>query len=252
MWIASGVVVAAAGMLWRSRPAPSDHREASVAPAPITPATASSSFLPPSAPQGASDDDDSQGDDDGASAHDFRVPGGESPALTCAAARAIVSQVRSQLAYVPEPVDAKSFGEAVADWLDPFGLWSMAPDAVVADALDRRAAALVADLEGRGSRRCDTARALGAAIVPWIDHLRAIYDDASAHAKSGDAALDESAPAFEGSTVTRPAGELAALLGHRVGAIARDLGPAAHPYVDAARARYFPGLDESGWAGVVL
>src|ERR1700730_16027219 len=59
----------------------------------------------------------------------FRVPTGQAPALSCEAARAVIAQARSQLAYPPEAVDAKSFAEAAADWLDPYGLWSVAPDA---------------------------------------------------------------------------------------------------------------------------
>ena len=54
----------------------------------------------------------------------------------------------------------------------------------------------------------------------------------------------------KGATVTRPARALAATLGRHVGAIELAIGPAAHPYVDAARARYFPSLDADGWARV--
>jgi carboxyl-terminal processing protease len=45
---------------------------------------------------------------------------------------------------------------------------------------------------------------------------------------------------------------LAATLGRRVGTMERALGPVAHPYVEAARARYFPSLDAEGWARVIL
>src|SRR5579863_5262913 len=88
---------------------------------------------------------------DDARAHDFRVPSGQAPGLTCDAARAIVAQARHQLAYVPDPVDPHAFGEAAADWLDPYGLWSVAPDTPVADAFDAHANGLLADVEARGS-----------------------------------------------------------------------------------------------------
>jgi carboxyl-terminal processing protease len=214
--------------------------------------------LPPPAPSGApsastaSDDRATAATVDDAKVHTFRVPGGDAPALSCDAARAIVAQTRTQLGYAPDPVDARAFADAAADWLDPFGLWSVAPDAPVAAAFDRYARELVLDLEGR-RRNCDAATALGATIVPWVAELRTIFDDASGAAVSTeDAAAAASAPAFEGATVTRPARELAAELGRRVGAVARDLGPSSKPYVNAARSRFFPDLDAAGWQRVIL
>ncbi len=112
---------------------------------------------------------------------------------------------------------------------------------------------MIAELEGRGSRNCDAARALGAAIVPWVAGLRAVFDDARQRAEgTEDMQTAAGAPAFEGATVTRPARVLADSLGRRIGAIERSLGPAARPYADAARARYFPDASASDWAGVVL
>ena len=58
-------------------------------------------------------------DTNDARARAFRIPSGQAPALTCQAARAIVAQARAQLASAPDPVDAKAFAEAAADWLDP-------------------------------------------------------------------------------------------------------------------------------------
>jgi len=189
---------------------------------------------------------------DDAKVHTFRIPGGDAPALSCDAARAIVTQARTQLGYAPEPVDARAFADAAADWLDPFGLWSVAPDAPVAAAFDRNARDLVIDLEGR-RRNCDAATTLGATIVPWVAELRAIFDESiGPSASSQDATAAASAAAFEGATVTRPARELAAELGRRVGVVARDLGAAGKPYVDAARSRFFPDLDAAGWQRVVL
>lgn len=208
---------------------------------------------PPKPPPPAGADDSAPKDSDDVRPHPFRVPSGEAPALTCEEARAVVTQVRSQLAYSPDPVDAKTFADATGDWLDPYGLWSVAPDTPVADAFDARATDLLADVEGRGARDCTTARALGAELVTWVDQLRTVFDDARAAPATGDdLAVAAAAPAFEGATVTRPARALAETLGRHVGAVERALGPAAHPYVDAARARYFPSLDADGWARVIL
>src|ERR1019366_7906185 len=100
--------------------------------------------------------------------HPCRVPSPRAPSLTCEAAGAIVAQARTQLAYSPGKVEMSAFVDAAVDWLAPYGLWSVSPDAVVANAFERRAPELVAEIEGRGSRNCETARALGAALVPWV------------------------------------------------------------------------------------
>ncbi len=185
--------------------------------------------------------------------HAFRLPSGKAPALACAAARAIVAQARTQLSHTPDPVDAKALADATADWLDPYGLWSVAPDVPVASSFDRRAGEVVADLEGRGGPDCAGSRALAAGLVTWVRELRAVFDEARTHdSASEDVAEAESAPAFEGAMVTRPARELAAMLGRRVGAVEAQLGSSGSAYVEAACARYFPDLDQDGWAGVIL
>jgi carboxyl-terminal processing protease len=182
----------------------------------------------------------------------FRVPAGHAPSLSCDAARAIVAQARDQLGYVPAPVDARALSEAAADWLDPYGLWTVAPDAPVSGVFNRRASALLADLEGP-SKGCETARAIGESLAAWTAELRVVFDDECGRIQTGGDVLDAaSSTAFEGATVTRPARALAATLGRRIGIIERELGVPAKPYVDAARERYFPALDGDGWAGVVL
>jgi carboxyl-terminal processing protease len=186
-------------------------------------------------------------------AHAFRVPSGLAPALSCEAARAIVAQARSQLAYAPSSVDAKAFAEATADWLDPYGLWSVAPDTPVAASFERRANDLLAETEGRAFRDCAVARALGTELASWVGELRGVFDEALERpqdTEKADIAASESA--FEGEMVTRPAKVLAATLGRRIGIVERDLGPSVHPYAEQARARYFPNLDGEGWAQVVL
>jgi carboxyl-terminal processing protease len=208
------------------------------------PASSSTSAPEDKGPAAAADD---------VRARTFRLPSGEAPALACDQARAIVLQARTQLAYAPDPVDAKAFADAVADWLDPYGLWSVAPDATVAESFEARAADLLADIEGRGRRDCSTARYLGGQLVSWIDELRAVFDGArSASSSTEDLPTAAFTPVFEGATVTRPARALAATLGRRIGVIERSLGGAGHPYADAARERYFPEIPAEGWARVIL
>ncbi|MCL2448744.1 MAG: S41 family peptidase, partial [Polyangiaceae bacterium] len=191
-------------------------------------------------------------DADDAPVHAFKLPTGRPPALSCEAARTVVAQARDQLGYPPDPVDAHALADAATDWLDPYGLWSMAPDAPIANVFDRRASALLADIEGRGSRHCDAARAIGSALIVWTGELRRLYDEALAAETSEDATTAAHAPTFEGATVTRPARALARTLGRRVGVVEREAGPAARPYAEAARARYFPDFDVDAWAEVVL
>jgi carboxyl-terminal processing protease len=181
------------------------------------------------------------------------MPAGRAPTLTCEGARAIVAQARKQLGYAPSPVEARALADAAVDWLDPYGLWSVAPDAPVAELFERGAGPLLADLEGHGSTSCSEAQAIGAHLVDWVGELRGVFDESRRNAPgSDDAMMAASAPAFEGATVTRPARALAATLGRRLGTLEHAFGPSVQQYVETARARYFPTLDAEGWAGVVL
>jgi carboxyl-terminal processing protease len=240
LWVSGGVLVVGLGLLRALRPAGPVEGPAAAVPPPIA--------EPP-----AAEPKPSMMAADEVRAHAFRLPSGRAPALACAAARAIVAQARAQLSHAPDPVDPRVLAEATADWLDPYGLWSVAPDSPVSAAFDRRAAELLADVEGRGGGDCDGARALGAGLVAWVRELRAVFEDARARdSMTEDVAGAESAPVFEGAMVTRPARELAVALGRRVGAVEAQLGAAGHVYVDAACSRYFPDLDGDGWASVVL
>jgi carboxyl-terminal processing protease len=183
------------------------------------------------------------------------MPTGRAPSLSCAAARSIVSQARTQLAHAPEPVDARAVAEAAADWLDPYGLWSVAPDCPLGSAFEGRAAELIADLEGR-STDCKAARTLGENLVAWTREIRHVFDDARGFSpgdSTSDAVVEaESGSVFEGAMVTRPARDLARTLGRRVGAVDAQFGPSGHALIDAACARYFPELDASSWGEVIL
>jgi carboxyl-terminal processing protease len=183
------------------------------------------------------------------------MPTGDAPALTCGAARVIIAQVRKSLAYAPEPVDKKQFASATADWLDPYGLWSVAPDAPIAAVLEKRAGDLLADLEGR-TPACRSARDVGRQLAGWVEDLRSEYDRARVTLDAGEGAdapaLAVGEAVFEGSTITRPARELASLLGQRVGTVERGLGETAAPFTKTARARYFPTIDDEAWGRIIL
>ena len=239
VWLVGVLGAVGTALLWTVRPAGPEGPAWSTVPARPAPAVKADDRPPPPVA-------------DDVRAHGFRVPAGEAPALSCAEARAIVAQSRKQLAYSPEPVDAKAFADATADWLDPYGLWSVAPDTPVTDVFDARAVEFLADVESRAPRSCAAARAIGGELAAWVEQLRAVFDEAAARDRAEDGASAASTPTFEGSTVTRPAKSLAATLGRYVGAVERELGPAARPYVDKARERYFPSLDADGWARVVL
>jgi carboxyl-terminal processing protease len=239
-WLTGGLLAVGIGLMWAERAGPPNeralterHHDAEPAP----PDEKTSPALP----------------DEGRS-HEFRLPSGRAPALSCDAARAVVAEARAQLAHEPDPVDPRTLAEAAADWLDPYGLWSVAPDTPIAAAFVRRAPQLLADLVGKSSHDCAAARALGAEIVAWVVELRRVFEDARAAPGGANARVreDDDGPVFEGALVTRPARALARLLGHHVAASERDFGPAARTYVEAAQSRFFPALDADGWAEVVL
>jgi carboxyl-terminal processing protease len=240
-WMAAGFAALGAGVVVAARSRPHAALPVAAPPGPSAePAPGDHETDPPA---------------DDARARAFRVPSGQAPALTCEAAHIIVAQARNQLAYPPGAVDAKTFAEAAADWLDPYGLWSVSPDTPIAASFERHATDLLAETEGRGPRDCAVSRALGAEIAAWVGELRAVFDDAAAHAHANDAETAQEAAgasAFEGATVTRPARVLAAVLGRHIGIVERELGPSVHPYAERARTRYFPALDGDAWAQVVL
>jgi carboxyl-terminal processing protease len=239
VWLTGGLLAVGVGVLWAVRPAP-EGVPAGATPSPVV--------------EGQPFDDRSrQAPADDPRSHAFQLPSGRAPSLTCEEARTIVAQARSQLSHAPDAVDPRALAGATADWFDPYGLWSVAPDTPVAAAFDRHAVELLADLEGRGSRDCRAARALGTSMIAWVSELRTAFDAARAGPPaSEDASVAVSSPVFEGAFVTRPARALAVSLGRRLGAIERDYGPAVHSYVETAWGRFFPTLDADGWAGVVL
>jgi carboxyl-terminal processing protease len=242
VWLAAPVLlVAGAAGFWVTR----SHR--------VQPGFVHPSGLPASAPP------DAAGIDEDDHAYSFRVPSGEPSSLTCEAARSIVAQVRGNLAYDPDPVAPHALAASTADWLDPHGLWSAAPDSPLEGVIEQHGAGLVRDLESEMGIQCQASREIGRALVPWTAELAARFDkerQAALHDTKSDKpatlTLAEQDSPFEDDTQTRSARDLASLLGFRVGVVERAMGAPLAPFVEAARARFFPALDEEGWQKVVL
>jgi carboxyl-terminal processing protease len=186
----------------------------------------------------------------------FPTPSGRPSSVTCAEARTIVQQVRATLAYAPPTPDATALATATADWLDPHGLWSAAPDSPIPEVLDRQAPRLLRDLEDDASP-CAGGRVVGDAMVPWMGELRTRFDEArqgevSAKHPPSPAAMRaavEASPFADDTVHARP---LATILGQQVGRIERVVGATATSYADVARDRFLPPLTGEQWAEVVL
>lgn len=209
----------------------------SVPPSPVASASEASRFGEP--PDDGHEDERS---------YVFRIPSGEPTSLSCEEARAIVAQVRAGLAYAPEAVSASTLAMSAADWLDPHGLFSLAKDAPTASALQKVAADVLADVEGRRQRSCASALEPGGVLEAWVSELRESFDKGRRSLGRGvamSAALDPIPP-------TASARETAEELGRRVGAFEAAHGASGKHYADEARRRFFPPLDRSGWARVVL
>src|SRR6202034_589881 len=107
-------------------------------------------------------DDDVDGVTDGSSSLDrgLVMPTGLPTEVACDDARTVVQQARTSLAGPVAPVDAAKFAVAASDWLDPHGLWSVAPDAPLGALLRRSSERLLAELEAPpGSGPCPVSRA---------------------------------------------------------------------------------------------
>jgi carboxyl-terminal processing protease len=203
------------------------------APAPATPAPV---------------DDDVYDDRDDERSYVFRIPSGDPTALSCDEARTIVEQVRSGLAYAPEPVPAAAFATSTADWLDPHGFLSLAKDAPTVGALIRTSADLLADIERKRQRGCASANGPAAELLRWVASLREAFD----RGRLSPASADASAAALEPLPPTAIAREAAEEIGRRAGAFEAAHGDRGRQLVETAARRFFPPLDQAGWAKVVL
>ncbi len=196
---------------------------------------------------------------DAPSDHRLTLPNGLPTALSCADGQRIVAQARAALAAEPPPVEPDKLGEATADWLDPHGLWSVAPDAPLGPLLRKLAPELLAELEAApDSRPCSAADIAGLELTRWMGIVRSRFDaghaDASAKllGPSPEVWTAISSSPFESGQVTRNAVDLATDLGRASGLLFAGYGGATKPFADAARERMAPQLGADGWARVVV
>lgn len=185
------------------------------------------------------------------------LPTGAVPALDCGQARKIVGQARRLLATPTDPVDRARFAQSVSDWLDPHGLWSVAPDAPTARSLRDLADRLVLDLESPGVTECAAALEAGAVVADWVEKLRTVADSARTLGRAQP--IDHktrwellSNTPFEDGTVNRRALDLARLIGHGAGGSERGYGSALARYADVALERTLPVLPKEQWQKIVL
>jgi carboxyl-terminal processing protease len=239
VWLAAGVlpVALATGAMGLGAFGPSAGGPSA------TPVVASSSAPANEPPPSAADDSH-----DDERSYVFRIPSGEPTSLSCEEARVIVDQVRAGLAYAPESVQVTAFATSAADWLDPHGLLSLAKDAPVSRAVARAAPDLLADIEGKRLRSCESALAPGAVLEQWSNELREAFD----RGRKAPGTTDVKAAALEPLPPTGLAREIALEIGRRVGAFEAAHGRDGKPFADQARRRFFPQLDKEGWAKVVL
>jgi carboxyl-terminal processing protease len=164
----------------------------------------------------------------------------------------VIAQVRTGLAYEPDGVSPHALAAGAADWLDPHGLWSAAPDSPIQARIEKRAEQLVAEMEGRVGDDCPAARDVGEALQAWVDGLRTRFDAARASTTEADAAAASEEIPFDAIAYSQPAKTFADELGARVGAFERTYGASAKPYGEAARDRFFPQLTAEEWGRALL
>ncbi|MBK6519724.1 MAG: hypothetical protein IPM79_35240 [Polyangiaceae bacterium] len=191
-------------------------------------------------------------------ARPLALPTGDAPALSCDQARRVVAQARGMLATPAPAVDPKRFVGATSDWLDPHGMWSVAPDAPIQAALTAVGPTLVAELEEpAGAGPCLAAEEVGGALSRWVGELR--REVLRARTLGRGVPIDPkrrwdiaSSTPFEDGSVTRRGHDLARLLGHGVGAIESAYGPAITPLSDTLVERAAPELSAHEWSQIVL
>lgn len=199
------------------------------------------------------------------------LPTGTPTALGCDEARVIVAQALSSLAAPAQAIEPAKFAEATSDWLDPHGLWSVAPDAPAAAAIRREGAKLLAEIQAApGSGPCDAALSLGGVLSEWSRTLRKQLDEgtrdgARAHAARSPKPVEGgrdtrtaalwsavSATPFQDGAVTKSALGLARSLGKIFGEARASNSPALEGYIDAAKNRLLPMLSPQEWSRVVI
>ncbi len=185
------------------------------------------------------------------------LPTGAPASLSCESARLIITQVRDNLAAVTPPVEPAKFAGAAADWLDPHGLWSAAPDAPVAAVFEREAEQLLRELEAPRAAACPTANVIGAALSSWMKELRASFADGMkldnpASRSVADGWQRVCRGPFQDGPITRSGKDLARELGRDVAMARACYGASLDPFVTAAQDRLFPDLSAEAWGRVVI
>lgn len=180
----------------------------------------------------------------------FALPSGALAELSCDDARRIVAQVRASLAYVPERPRPRRLSEALVDWIDPHGLLALADDAVTAPALEIAAEPLLGDFEANRVRTCDAAARPARFLARFSAELGALWDGAYSAAVA-DPELARRA-AEEPVPTAGKSRDVARRLGALAGAFARVHGDAAAAYPRAAKARFFPTLEQARWERAIL
>ncbi|HVK65991.1 MAG TPA: S41 family peptidase [Polyangium sp.] len=190
------------------------------------------------------------------------LPTGAPAALSCDAARSIIAQVRTNLAAPVTDVEAAKFADGVVDWLDPHGLWSVAPDAPVAPLVRREGERLLRELEAApNGGPCAAADVIGASLATWMTTLRTAFDEGlrdgrpegrAPHRSPAEVWRTVTAAPFEDGPITRNGRELARELGREVGSARAAYGAPLDPFVTAAGQRLFPDLTAEAWGRVVI
>lgn len=196
-------------------------------------------------------------DERGCRERSLRTPSGSPPRLACAEARGITAELHARYAGPSAEPEASSFGELVAGWLDPHGLWSAAPDSPIAHGLRRRAAALLTELREspQAQSPCGAAYLVGVQLQRWMDELHESYEAGRRRALSAPASRafkSLSEAIFQDDPVTRPARVLARQLGERAGLLAATHPALGAELASASKSRYLPELSAEAWAEVVL
>lgn len=188
-----------------------------------------------------------EGDEDGTL--QFRPPSTHPASLTCDDAKRVVKDFRDdQLAYGAAAPSPKVFADALADWLDPLGVWSVSSDSPVVAEIVRDAPALLDDLQGTAP--CVAPARVGAALVRWMTRLRTAYDAGRATPEVADfTALVAEPLAPQG---TRDSLEFVHELGSRHSGIEGSKIPELGTMLVRSEDQLLPRFDEKEWADIVL
>lgn len=193
------------------------------------------------------------------------LPSGEVARLSCKQARQIVDHVRARLAVPAPSLSGRSpraapaadpLVQSIADWLDPHGLWSAAPDSPIKTAIIHNAAELVREVEVDPSADsdCSASREVGRVARDWVGEVRREIDRArrSAPRVAPARALSLATESvFEDDPVTRPARVFARDLGMRIGSFEAEFGD-TQATAESAASRLAPDQSLDAWSEAVL